>query len=161
MRMKLSGPFLIYADLVALPFCWFDESYGGYTCSRASALVGMESPLLPPVYQGVDLQGTHDQRTWFANRGFCPHPRLSFRTYVRSNAVRRGITMHTPLSSCPVCSSCTRAAARTGREVLGLFAAALRTVPTHDEAGPLCRKLAEWIEGTIDTRHHADMCAIK
>ena len=60
MRMKLSGPFLIYADLVALPFCWFDESYGGYTCSRASALVGMESPLLPPVYQGVDLQGTHD-----------------------------------------------------------------------------------------------------
>ena len=113
------------------------------------------------VYQGVDLQGTHDQRTWFANRGFCPHPRLSFRTYVLSNAVRRGITMHTPLSSCPVCSSCTRAAARTGREVLGLFAAALRTVPTHDEAGPLCRKLAEWIEGTIDTRHHADMCAIK
>lgn len=49
----------------------------------------------------------------------------------------------------------------SGREVLRLCAALLKTVPAHDEAGPLCRKLGEWIERTVEAARHPGMCAIK
>lgn len=57
--------------------------------------------------------------------------------------------MNKPLACCPFCACCARMAARTGLEALRLCAALLRTVPAHDEAGPLCRKLAEWIGRTV------------